>query len=175
MASPPAPATGRRALASVGDLGVIAGWIGALSLVSLAVRSVVPAAGGDRSRVPMPAVDLGVFALTVLPVGAYLATTEAGPHRASLGKRWQGLRVTTTGGDPPGPGRVLLRTAVKLLPWQLGHLAVTRMIVRDDRSPAVWAVDGLSNLLAVAAVVMAVRDPAGRALHDRVAGTRVVG
>jgi uncharacterized RDD family membrane protein YckC len=166
------PSRRRRALASVGDLGVIAGWIGVLSLVG---RVAGPAAARDRSGVPMPAVDLGIFAATVLPVGCYLAATEAGPRQASLGKRWQGLRVTTADGGRPGAGRVLVRTAVKLLPWQLGHLAVTRMIIRNDRSPAVWAVDGLSNVLAVVSLVTAVRDAAGRAPHDRIAGTRVVG
>jgi uncharacterized RDD family membrane protein YckC len=162
----------RRALASVGDYGVIAGWLGALGAVSAVGRAV---AGPPRRPpdIPLPAYDLAIAAMTVLPVGAYLARTEAGPRQASAGKRWQDLRVTTAAGEPIGWRRAVVRNAVKLLPWQLGHLAVVRL-AQGRESPAVWALQGLSLVLAGADVVTALRDPRGRAVHDLVAGTRVV-
>ncbi len=169
----------RRALASVGDLGVIAGWIAGLTAVSVVARTAVRGRAGDGPDIwdnraaPPAAVDLGVFLLTVLPVGAYLTATEAGPHQAGAGKRWQGLRVTADGGGRPGLARVLVRNALKLLPWQLGHLAAARFTTGREPSPAVWAAYGLSSVLAAADIAAALRDPHSRALHDRVAGTRV--
>jgi uncharacterized RDD family membrane protein YckC len=170
---------GRRVLASVGDFGVIVGWLAGLTAVSVVVRTAVRGSAGDGPDIwdsrdaPPAAVDLGVFLLTVLPVGAYLTATEAGPHQASAGKRRQGLRVTTIRGARPGPRRVLARNALKLLPWQLGHLSATRFATGREPSPAVWAAYGLALALAVADVAAALRDPHGRALHDRLTGTRV--
>jgi uncharacterized RDD family membrane protein YckC len=163
----------RRLLASVGDLGVIAGWLGTLTAVGAVGRALTgPAA--ELPPVPLPALDLGAAAMTVLPVGVYLAATEAGRHRATLGKRWQGLRVVAADGAPIGWRRAVLRNAVKLLPWQLAHLAVSRWIIGVDPSPAILTAYGASMVLAVGSVAVALRDPQGRALHDFAAGTRVV-
>jgi uncharacterized RDD family membrane protein YckC len=166
------PTPGRRALASVGDLGVIAGWLGLLTVLGAAGRAV--AGSGSPAAAPPAAVDLAVFAMTVLPVGAYLAVTEAGPHQGGLGKRRTGLRVVTAAGGRPGLGRTVVRAAVKLLPWQLGHLAAARLIAGSALTPAILACYGLSLAVPVVSVAGALRDPHGRALHDRVAGTRVV-
>lgn len=124
----------RRLLASVGDLGAIAGWLGALTAVGVIGRALAgPMA--ETPPIPLPALDLGAAALTVLPVGAYLAVTEAGRHRATPGKRWQGLQVVTADGAAIGWRRAVVRNAVKLLPWQLAHLAVSRWMVGVDPSP----------------------------------------
>lgn len=169
------PAARRRVLASVGDYGVIVGWLGGLTAVSFAGRAVV---GRPPAPSAMPAspvsVDLAVFAMTVLPVGAYLAAAEAGRHHATAGKRWQGLRVTTGAGGRVRPRQAVVRNAVKLLPWQLGHIAAARWIRGNNRSPVGWAAYGLSLLMAASTVAVAVRDREGRALHDLVARTRVV-
>ncbi|NMD47816.1 MAG: RDD family protein, partial [Propionibacterium sp.] len=69
--------------------------------------------------------------------------------------------------------RVAARNAIKLLPWQLGHVAVARFILGVQFELAI-VVDVVAVLLAVATVVVAVRDPGRRALHDLIAGTRVV-
>lgn len=172
----PAPAPGRqRSVASAWDFAVIVAWFAGLTGAGVVVRLLVPEAGTTLPAGVLPLVDLVVFAITVAPVGTYLTVTEAGPRQASWGKRWAGLRVVSgADGDRPGPLRVVARTAVKLLPWQLAHLAVARFIVGVDSSPAVWTAYALSLLLPAASIGMAWRDPQGRALHDRLAGTRVV-
>jgi uncharacterized RDD family membrane protein YckC len=163
----------RRLLASVGDLGVIAGWLGALTAVGATGRALTGRTA-ELPPIPLPALDLGATAMTVLPVGAYLAATEAGRHQATLGKRWQGLRVVAADGAPIGWRRAMVRTAVKLLPWQLAHLAVSRWMTGVDPSPVILTAYGASMVLAVGSVAIALRDPQGRALHDLAAGTRVV-
>jgi uncharacterized RDD family membrane protein YckC len=165
------PAARARVRASLGDLAVVVGGIGVLTLVGAVVRPLVGEPAGPPS---VPTTDLLVFALTVLPAGLYLVAGEAGPRQAAWGKRRAGLRVVTADGGRPGIGRIVLRTAVKLLPWQLAHLMVTRLILGVDDPVITWGSCALAYLLPAVTITMALRDPQGRALHDRAAGTRVV-
>lgn len=170
-----APANGARLRASLGDLLVIAGWIGGLTLVGSAVRLVLPLAAAPAAPpTSMLGVDLAVFAATVAPVGIYLTVTEAGRRQSSWGKRRVGLRVVATDGTRAGPGRIAVRNAVKLLPWQLAHIAVARLILGVDDPITIWTAYPLSLLIPVVSIWLALRDPHRRALHDRIAGTRVV-
>jgi len=164
------PSVGPRVRASLGDLLVIAGWIGMLTAAGVVVRGPLPP-GGDP---PLLATDLAVFACTVLPVGSYLAVGEAGARQAGWGKRRAGLRVVRADGGRPSAARVVARTAVKLLPWQLAHIAVARLILGVDDPAVTWTTYALSLAIPLLSVTMAVRDLQRRALHDRVAGTRVV-
>lgn len=163
-----APAV-QRIGASLRDLAVIGGGLGALTVAGALVRRRL-----DPPQPSLRTTDLLVAATTVLPTGAYLALGEAGPRQAAWGKRGAGLRVVTIDGERAGPGRIAVRTAVKLLPWQLAHIAVARLVRQVDAPVTIWTTDALSLLLAAASVALAVRDPRGRALHDRLAGTRVV-
>ena len=87
-----------------------------------------------------------------------------------LGKRRAGLTLD----DPEGSitfGQVLVRNAVKVLPWQFGHMSAMRFAVGD--APMGFSVLLLvASLVLLAAVVLPVL--VGRiGLHDRVAGTTV--
>lgn len=168
------PPVGRRVRASLGDLVPIACWFALITGVGAAVRTVAPAAQAPPVGVPLLATDVAVFAMTVLPVGLYLAAGEAGAHRAGWGKRRAGLQVVTADGGQPSVRRVAARTAVKLLPWQLAHIAVARLILGADDPVVTWTAYALSLAIPLLSVTMALRDPQQRALHDRVTGTRVV-
>jgi uncharacterized RDD family membrane protein YckC len=160
--------------ASLGDLVPIVGWFALLTGVGAAVRAVAPAALASRVAVPLLATDVAVVATTVLPVGLYLVAGEAGAHRAGRGKRRAGLQVVTADGGGPSVRRVATRTAVKLLPWQLAHIAVARLILGAGGPVVTWTAYALSLALPLLSVTTALRDPRQQALHDRVAGTRVV-
>ncbi|MFE0146774.1 RDD family protein [Nonomuraea sp. NPDC059007] len=83
--------------------------------------------------------------------------------------------MTTVDGGRPGPGRVLARNAVKLLPWQLAHMAVIRTVhTSGETGVAVLAalVVCYAMVLLTLVLLLARRDRAG--LHDLAAGTRVV-
>jgi hypothetical protein len=87
------------------------------------------------------------------------------------------LRTTALGGGqvrPHGQHREDERHGIKLLPWQLAHVAVVRIILGSDEPVTIGVSYALSLLIPVASITMAWRDPLHRALHDRVAGTRVV-
>jgi uncharacterized RDD family membrane protein YckC len=160
-----------RAAATGLDYLVISGWLAVLAAVGVPLSLLAPP---HPERWPLLLGDLAVFALTVLPAGLYLGLTEAGARSATLGKRRLGLAVATTAGARPGPGRIALRTVVKLLPWQLAHLAVLRLALDAGPAAFAWTADGLALGLVALTVALAVAGPGHRALHDLAAGTVVV-
>ena len=168
------PSWGCRLRASGIDFAVIGGWVGVLAGGSAVWR----AAGRDYGRVfrDPATVDLAQFATMVLPTGLYLAAGEAGARHATAGKRAVGLVVVGGDGGLPSPSRIAVRTAVKLLPWQIAHLSVTRAagIVPGPHAAALSGAGLVTALgLATTSAALAVLRPDGRALHDLVAGTRV--
>jgi uncharacterized RDD family membrane protein YckC len=59
-----------------------------------------------------------------IPVWLYFAILESSPWRATIGKRILGLQVVDSSSQTQIRfPRSLLRTIVKLLPWELVHLA----------------------------------------------------
>lgn len=154
------------------DWLVIVGWIGVLSAAAAVLRVWVP---GGVFPSALPAVDLAAFAAAVLPAWIYLTVCESGRWQGSWGKRLSGLKVVSQRDrHPVGTARAAGRNAVKLLPWQLAHIAVARLFLGVD-APVVIAVTYILSLaIPCASVVMAWRDDQHRALHDRLAGTRVV-
>jgi RDD family protein len=126
--------------------------------------TVLPARGGRRGRAAVHrAAGLGL------------------PHRGRgrsargrLGKRQAGLQVVAADGGRPGFGRVAVRNAVELLPWQLAHVAVARAILDPEDVGTMTVAYALSLLIPAGSIPMAWRDPEHRAAHDRLAGTRAV-
>lgn len=59
-----------------------------------------------------------------LPTWLYFAWCERSAWQATIGKRVLRLMVTDTQGDRIGFGRAMLRTVIKLLPWEISHLTV---------------------------------------------------
>lgn len=161
--------------ASLWDYLIILGWLGFLTALGLVVRPLLPPVPAEQTVPPLAAnSDAVAFVLTVLPVWVYLTTTESGRRRASWGKRRAGLYVTSATGDNFGWRRIAVRNAVKLLPWQLAHVAVARIITGADEPVTILFAYALALLLPTVSITMAWRDPLRRALHDRIAGTRVI-
>ncbi|MGY1854798.1 RDD family protein [Modestobacter sp. SYSU DS0290] len=168
--APAAAPGGDRWRASGWDYLVILGWLAVLTVLGLAVRRAFPHPG----PIPPVAADAVAFGFSVLPVWAHLTVTEAGPRRGTWGKRRTGLAVVAGDGERAGAGRVAVRNAVKLLPWQLAHVSVARIIAGVDAPVTVATTYALSLVIPAVSIAIAWRDPAHRALHDLVAGTRVV-
>jgi len=149
-------------------------WLGAMAGASRipALRRTGYAA---RFRDPATA-DLAQFATGVLPSALYLATGEAGRGHATRGKRAAALTIVDSDGRPPHHARIAVRTAVKLLPWQIAHLSITRAvgIVPGKHSKKLALTGfGISLGLVACSTWLAITRPDGKALHDLVAGTQV--
>ena len=110
-----------------------------------------------------------------LPVWLYFIVCESSPRGATIGKRLVGLRVQRTDAAKPGRLQIVLRTAVKLAPWELVHVASFALASADGRFTTLQA-----SLLAMAWMLMLVyllwvwRTAGRRGPHDRLAGTTVV-
>lgn len=161
----------RPRLVAVGwDYLVIVVWLALLAVVFVPLHL-----AGVRvfDGLGMVSSDLLIAVLTVLPTGAYLTISEAGRRQATWGKRRAGLAVVTTSGKRPGTVRIVVRNVVKLLPWQCGHMAVSRLAGSHEATAAMPLLVAAYALAGVSIALLLVRRDRA-ALHDLVVATRVV-
>jgi uncharacterized RDD family membrane protein YckC len=129
MAFSPMPAAlPRRAGAFALDYLLIAAWLVVVVGLGVLARAAVPRLAATISSDPIAAEAAG-FLLLTLPVGLYFALSEARPSGATWGKRRMGIGVVAAAGEPPSIGRSVLRTALKLLPWELAHGVIWRFAI----------------------------------------------
>jgi uncharacterized RDD family membrane protein YckC len=109
-----------------------------------------------------------------IPVWIYFALWDASRSGATIGKRVVGLRVYRLPEDRVPIARAWARTAVKLLPWELTHLAAFAFAHETGGfTPVQTAGLVLANGLALAYLAMAAGTRGERSVHDLVAGTVV--
>jgi uncharacterized RDD family membrane protein YckC len=116
-----------------------------------------------------------LLATVSLPCWIYYAALEASPRQATLGKRRLGIHVADVYGARIGVARSLVRTGVKLLPWELTHISlcypepvfVTGEIPMPRLLFGVYALGGVY----VASSLMTLKK---QSVHDLIAGTYVV-
>lgn len=148
---------GTRALATIVDAVI---WLAVYVVVALflgLVFGIGALASGDQSALGAGGIVIGVAGLVVYAAYTGHFMTRPGPRNGqTLGKRLAGIRVVRTDGRPVGPATVALRH------WLM------KFIVFGVLAAATLYIATLVNYL------LPLRDPEGRALHDRVAGTRVV-
>lgn len=174
IGSPPRTSPGwRRVAAFAVDYGVILAYLGLLALLGVLGRAV----GVLPTEVTTPdarvAAQLVGIAVLTLPVTLWFAGWEAGPGRATPGKRVLGLRVVTTGGERLGWPRSLLRTALKFtVPWELAHTAVWNLLAwpGDGGSVVDMVLLGVANAVIVVDLV-SLFVGTRRTPYDRIAGT----
>lgn len=164
-------------LALLVDYAVILGWMAVLAAAMLVLRTATGRFDNWLALGTIGAQALG-FLLLVLPVAIYLFAGEASTQQATLGKRMMHLRVVDTAGGRPAGSRILLRTIVKLLPWEVAHFAVWNIVARtaEGSEMPIWlvVVAIVANLLPVLYLAIVVLRTDGRGPHDLIAGTRVV-
>lgn len=123
----------------------------------------------DRGEVTPGGIYTALVLNFSIPVWLYFALADVSASGATLGKRALGLRT-----DGASPGRALVRTAIKLAPWETVHLAAFGL---PALGAPVWT-QGVGFGLAYAGLAVLVgvawRTGGERSLHDLAAGTRVV-
>lgn len=122
--------------------------------------------------------DALAFLLTVLPVLLYFALAESSSSAATWGKRRVGIRVVGPAGAAASLPRALVRTAVKLLPWQMAHSAMFHIpgFPTASEDPPFGSVVLLTLVwILVAVYLVGITKLAGnRTVYDRIAGTIVL-
>lgn len=172
------PGFGARVLALAVDFGLILGYMAALGLVTL-VGFLVTGELVNWLSFGVVGAELLGFAVLVLPVGLYLYLSESSAWQATVGKRALGLRVVGRRGERPSRARILVRTIVKLAPWEVAHFfvwhAVALASTGETAFPA-WLLTGLivADVLPLIYVLCVLLQKDRRGPHDLVAGTRVV-
>lgn len=119
---------GKRLVAFLFDYLLVLGYVVVLGGVNYGL--ILSGRGLDRlfPSSASPAVkDAIAFVTLVLPVGLYFALQESSPRQSTWGKRKAGLRVVNANGGRLTRRQALLRTAVKLLPWQIAHTSIYRV------------------------------------------------
>ncbi|GAA1409617.1 hypothetical protein AUR04nite_23960 [Glutamicibacter uratoxydans] len=161
------------------DYSVILGWMAVLALATLLLWLLTGKVHNWLELGVTGAQALG-FLVLVAPVGIYLYATESFSAQATWGKAKLGLKVVdaATGGKP-SKAQVLLRTAIKLLPWEIAHFAVWHIVARvSSGQPAfnrrLMAVTLLADALPFAYVASVAFQRDRRGPHDLAAGTQVV-
>ncbi len=121
-----------------------------------------------------PASGIQIWEATVLnfsiPAWLYFTLSDSLWGGQTLGKRLFRLKVTVAPGLPLSVPRALLRTAVKLLPWELAHIGGFAL----ETTPAwQWTCIVLSNLLILVYLAVAIATHGRRSIHDWIARTEV--
>ena len=111
-----------------------------------------------------------------LPVCLYFALTECSKWRATVGKRIMKLQVIQSVTESRiSLRRSVLRTIIKLLPWELAH-------VGNNLPTPIWYVEEpqfriavvFSGVLLATYVVVLLVNPSKKCIHDLVTATKVV-
>ncbi len=122
-----------------------------------------------------PRIEVWVWLSVSLPTYLYFALSESSAHQATPGKRLLGLHVTDLTGKRIGFGRAILRTIVKLIPWEVTHLSLflPTPIFMDGQG---GFFPGLitANVLIVVYLAVVVMTAGKRGIHDLVASTLVL-
>jgi uncharacterized RDD family membrane protein YckC len=117
---------------------------------------------------------LYVFLTVSIPCWLYYSLSESSARQATPGMRLFGLQVTGTDGKRIGFGRALLRTIIKLLPFEINHLVMFLPTpIWSDPNPGfrVWFVVHVLMILYFATMFLTQRR---QSVHDLVAETVVV-
>jgi uncharacterized RDD family membrane protein YckC len=118
---------------------------------------------------------LYVFSTVSIPFWLYYSLLESSVWRATFGMRLLGLQVVDADGKGLGFGRALLRTVVKLLPFELNHLVMfLPRPIWSDPQPSFRFGFVVVNTLMIIYIVTMFLTHRKQSVHDLVAGTVVV-
>jgi len=167
----------QRILAFALDYLVIGLYIGLITAVSFVIGSLSPDVMSALFSNPASG-QLTVFSALTLPVMFYFALTESSPWQASLGKRILRLQVVRQSGDRLSVGQSILRSAVKLIPWELAHACLWRIpgwpLNPAQPPPIIVAGLALVWIIAAAYFISLLMSKSRQTLYDRVAGAVVI-
>lgn len=114
--------------------------------------------------------------LTVsLPIWLYFILFERSSRQATPGKRLLRLQVTSENGERPSWPQLLARTVLKLLPWEIYHLAFMLPVpLLSDPTPGFRPGFVVGAVVLLLYLLVLVQPPARQSIHDLIARTAVV-
>lgn len=158
----------RRVSAFAVDWLVVALWAGVL----FGAVMIATAGRPGRPHDPWTAQAIGFFAMT-LPVVLYFAYCESSATHATLGKRLLRLEALSEASRRLSFRATLLRNAVKLAPWELGHSVANQAIFAADTAPPMWVWLAAAAAMGVPVWWLIYLFATGRTPYDRWTSTQV--
>ncbi|MBP2623928.1 RDD family protein [Streptococcus oricebi] len=145
------------------DLGFIWLYLLLLFLLTMGFYTIIL---GKIPRLTESQSQLTASLTSVLPIILLFTYLDYG--KGSFGKRWAGLELVYR---KKTVLRSLVRSTVKFLPWQLGHMGTIRAIYKGDS----WAIvlTTLSLLFMLLLISMTIFTKDKRHLGDLLAGSQV--
>ena len=132
------------------------------------------ATGGKPPQPGSPWAGQAVSFLTMtVPFTLYFALCESSPMQASLGKRVLGLVVCRETGGRLSFGTALLRNAVKITPWEFGHMVAWQAVFSGEGGFPAWIWGSATIAFVVPVWWLVAIIAAGRTPYDRWALARV--
>ncbi|MDR2977149.1 MAG: RDD family protein [Streptococcaceae bacterium] len=118
--------------------------------------------------------NLVSFLTLIFPVFLYFVISESSEAHASIGKRKAGLVVASTTGELH-MWQIIVRNILKLLPWQVAHLAIFNIIANHSEPTPFFYISIIFVYVfpIVNIAVMVIRKDR-RSLHDLIAKTIVL-
>lgn len=125
-----------------------------------------------------PSTAQSVYAMLLLnfslPAWTYFALADRSRGGATLGKRLFSLHTEAEAGGRVGGAQALMRTAVKMVPWEVAHASSFLFApALGVFSVGNWIGIGTSYVLSFAYLIVAWRTGGHRSIHDFAASTRV--
>jgi len=109
-----------------------------------------------------------------LPAWTYFALADRSHGGATLGKHWLSLRTEADGRRRVGRGQALVRTAVKMVPWEIAHASSFLFTpALGEFTVGNWIGIGASYTLSFVYLFIAWCTRGHRSLHDFAASTSV--
>lgn len=163
----------RRCLAFAIDMLIFSVYLGLLFILStLGLRQGLEEIHPALFHNPV-SFDLFAFLVVVLPLGLYFILLEF-TYQGTLGKKLMNLEVVNDNGMPISFKQSLIRTTVKLLPWQTAHTAVFQILLGPESKQMLFL--GLS-IFAQAMVIIyfltMVFSKEHQSVYDKIAKTYV--
>ncbi len=160
------------------DYLIIVSYILVLLVIGLAITMIV---GPIDQAVPLfdspIAMDVLAFLVLILPVVLYFTLQEGSARQATWGKHKAGIRVVDASGNRLTRTQALVRSLVKLLPWQIAHTCIFHVegwpLAPTQPSPPVLAGFALVYALVGLYAVSALISKQHRTPYDWVAGSYV--
>ncbi|RFB13401.1 RDD family protein [Bacillus sp. HNG] len=115
------------------------------------------------------------FLMVTLPVSLYFIISDSKIGGQSVGKRKSGIKVVRENGEAVPILRMVFRTILKFLPWELSHFLVYHLMYIGDEVPFTYSlIGGLVYALMFAYILTCIFTKKKQSLYDIFARTYVV-
>ena len=170
---------GRRLKAFGFDYLPISGYIIMLFAATMALYTISKFLGFSLHWPENPLLaDLIAFVTLVLPVALYFTLQESSPKQATWGKSRAGIRVVNANGSTLTRKQALIRSLVKLIPWQIAHTCLLHIpgwpLAVTTVPPGVMVGYGLLYLVVGIYLASALISKKHRTPYDWAAGSYVI-